>query len=77
MSITKPPHRKGAHSFRVSVSDRLLGPSDDRRIVSAQRGSVSGRGFVSIGGRGGQFQSDSCRSGPKTDPGMRPKLTMS
>ena len=43
----------GAHSFGVLVSDRLPGVSDHRRIVSAQRESVSGRGFASFRGEVG------------------------
>ena len=63
-----------AHSFGVLVPDRLPRVTDQRRIVS---GSQFRDGSVSFGGRCGQFQSDSCRPGPQTDPGVIPKLTMS
>ena len=57
----------------VLVSDWLAGGSDLSGIVSAPRFGTAG---VSFGGRGGQFQPDSCRPGPETDHSLRQKLTM-
>ena len=63
----------------MAVLAGAAGVSGQSGIISARSfgtAGVSGRGSVSFGGRGGQFQSDSCRHGPESH-GVRPKLTTS
>ena len=67
---------KGARSFGIPVSDRLPQGTDQRGDSFGAQFRHSGSEFGDAGlWRGGQFQFDSCRTGPETHHGVREAKT--